>query len=412
MAPPPVIKIQPAPKKTAGQKGAFDAYILGKHDPVFKNYSQGIYRAALDYGIDPVYFASLLWSEGFSEAHRRGVDVATITSSAGAIGPGQIMPLHIGAAIPWAPGRTLTAADLKDPATNIRYAAYYFGSKLSAAGGNYDQAYRGTAGYNQGGPQIFKDVPRTYVPTTTAKSPTDTAVTSVETAGAKRTLTDPWVVVQNGKLKFVQSVNPPKGAVQTYGVPITRSQFLQDYQSLADDYLAYTGKRPSYAAAAAVIQSGMSQYQVRQQLGNTKAFIGSPVWKQNAPGYEEYYKEIYGPNAKVDTNAIRYAITNNLQGGFKQYLRDQPTYSKSLEFNQKQASLTNVFSRIYGAPTEADHPTITQAIRNGYDENQFAQYLRNQPQWKGSAEAQQLWHGLADRMGFLPGDKQTVISGG
>lgn len=396
-APPP-----PRSKATQGQKQAFTAYI-NKH-PRLKQWAQGIYRNALDYGIDPLYFASLINTE--SGGNPKAV------SSAGAIGLGQIMPLHVGSAVPWAPGRTITLNDLKDPSFNLRWSAYYFGQKLSAAGGNYDQAYRGTQGYNQGGPKIFQDVPHGYVPTTTAKSPTDTAVTAVETAGAKRELTDPWVVLKGGKVKFVNSANPPNGTLKTFGVPLTRSSFLQQYQGITDDFLAYTGKRPSHGQAAAVIAHGWSQFQLRQHLSQDPHFVGSPVWKQNAPGYAAVWHSVYGEKSKPDAKAIRAAVANNLGGAaFQDQLRQRADYTTSNEYKGNYASNENIYRQIYGQPAEKDTPTITAATKNGWDSNQFAAYLRKQPQWKGSAEAKQLWYGLANRMGLIPG-AQTVIAGG
>lgn len=424
LAPPP--PPPPATSKGKGQQAVFKAYINSKNDPAFKNFANGIYRYATDYGVDPVYFASLLWTEGFGPAHARGVDVATITSSAGAIGPGQIMPLHVGTSLPWAPGKTLTQADLTDPATNIHFAAFYFGSKVAAAGGNYDQAYRGTAGYNQGGPAIFKDIPKAYVPTTTAKSPTDTAQRGAETAAAKAQLaitTTSWAVLgKQGKLKFVTTRDQydpttgrtlpqaPNGALKEFGQPLDKGAFLQRFAGITDDWLAYTGQRPSFGEGAAIIANGKSQWQMRQKLAEKPGFVGSSIWKQQAPGYESVYKNIHGPDAKLDVKQVKYAIVNNLGSeGFAQRLRNQPGYERSQEFTQGVASKTNVFSRIYGTPTEADMPAITQAVRHGYDDNQFAQYLRAQPQWKGSAEAQQLWYGLANRMGLIPGKEQTVL---
>jgi hypothetical protein len=402
MAPNPIVKIAPpAPKTGTSQRAVFDAYV-NKH-PALKQWAQGIYRNALNYGIDPLYFASLINTESKGNPNE--------VSSAGAIGLGQIMPLHVGEAVPWAPGTTVTLQDLKTPAFNLRYSAYYFGQKLSAAGGNYDQAYRGQGGYNQGGPQIFQDVPKTYVPTTTAKSPTDTAVASVESATAKRALTDPWVVVQGGKLKFVNSDAPPQGTIKQYGIPVTRSTFLSQYQSISDDYLAWTGKRPSYTQAAHLIATGKSQFQLRQDLAQTPGFVNSPVWKQNAPGYVAVWHSVYGQNSTPDQAAIRNAVANNLgSGAFQDVLRQRPDYNTSNEYKAAYAANENVYRQIYGQPSPADAPTIDMAVKNGYDANTFAAYLRKQPQWKSSAEAQQLYYGLANRLGLIQGN-QTVLNG-
>jgi len=313
--------VLPPPKTKAqtGQQAVFKEYV--NKNPGLKPWAQGIYRYALDYGVDPVFFASLINTES-------GGDPKAV-SSAGAIGLGQIMPLHVGDAIPWAPGRRLTLEDIKNPTTNLRYSAYYFSTKLSAAGNNYDAAYRGDGGYNPGGPQIFADVPKTYVPTTTAKSPTDAATTSVETAAARAQLTATWAVYDpsgKGKVKFVTSPSPPKATLKVFGSPVTKEGFLQQYASLTDDYLAYTNKRPSFAQAAQVIKSGTSQFQLRAKLAQTPGFVGSPVWKQNAPGYTAVWHSVYGEKSTPDVAAIRNAVANNIgSAAFQDALRQRPT---------------------------------------------------------------------------------------
>lgn len=392
----------PKSKKETGQQAVFKQYINAHGN--LKPYAQALYRDALDYGVDPVYFASLINLE--SGGNPKAV------SKAGAVGLGQIMPLHVGESVPWAPGTRITPDDLKNPAFNLRYSAYYFSQGLAQTG-DYASAY--TQHYNPGYTGTpFGDVPKTYVPTTTAKSPTESAQSSVETSAAKAALTATWAVVgKRGALKFVTRPTPPKGTLKVFGQPVDKSSFLQMYAGIQDDYLAYTGKRPSFGQAAVSIAHGESQYQLRQRLAQTPGFVNSPVWRQNAPGYEDVYKTIYGPNAKVDTKAMRYAIANNLGStGFAQYLRDQPTYEQSNEFKQSFASSANVFRGIYGELQPGDEETVKMAVKNGYDSNQFAQYLRAQPQWKSSAEAQQLWYGLANRMGLIPGKEQTVLQNG
>lgn len=393
----------PKTKAQSGQQEVFKAYVNAH--PGLKPWAQGIYRYALDYGVDPVFFASLINTE--SKGDPKAV------SSKGAIGLGQIMPLHVGDPIPWAPGRRLTLKDIQNPTTNLRYSAYFFSTKLSQAGNNYDAAYRGAGGYNPGGPAIFHDVPKTYVPTTTAKSPTDAATTSVETAAARADLTASWAVLdKTGKVKFVTTANPPKGTLKVFGTPITKQGFLQQYASITDDYLAYTNKRPSFAQAALVIKHGTSQFQLRANLAKDPGFVGSPVWKQNAPGYTAVWHQVYGDKATPDTKAIAAAVANNVgAGAFQDQLRHRTDYSTSNEYKQSYAANQNVFAQIYGQPQEADHATIDMAVKNGYDSNQFAAYLRQQPQWKSSAEAQSLYYGLANRLGLIEG-KQTVLQNG
>jgi hypothetical protein len=399
-------------KAQSGQQAVFKQYINAH--PTMRDFAQPIYRYALDYGVDPVFYASLLWKESFAAAKAQGKDPVTIVSPTGkGVGLAQVNPdAHVGEPVPWAPGRRITAADLRNPTFSLRFGAYYFAQGLTKYG-SYQDAY--TQFYNPGYTgAVFQDVPKTYVPTTTAKSPTDSATTSVETAAAKAALLATWAVhTKEGKVKFVTSASPPKGTLSVFGDPVSKQAFLQLYSGIQDDYLAYTGKRPSFAQAATLIAKGTSQFQLRQQLSQTPGFVGSPVWKQNAPGYVAVWHQLYGQDSAPDQAAVRKAVATNIGGSaFADELRSRPDYTTSTEFKDAYAANENVFRQIYGEPEPADKPVIEGAVKNGYDANAFASYLRQQPQWKGSVEAKQLWYGLADRMGLVPGKDQTVLSNG
>jgi hypothetical protein len=394
-AAPPKFVVPPAPaKKGTSNLGVQLVAMLKAHNGSgLVQYVPTILKWASVYKVDPLYLGSVLLIENPSGN-------PNAVSSAGAI-----------KYLAWRMSYELNSHDSLDAAYNQ----------------GYNPGYAGTL------PSSFlpKVAGKPYVPTTgpgVQATPAENAGPSNAGSNAHKNLNTgvtTWATLdKTGKFKYVTTRNnynqdtgqvtgnPPAGVLRTFGQPLDQASFLQQAASITDQYLAYTGQRPNQATIAKTIRSGLSQYQLQQHLSGTSQFVGSPVWNQNAPGYEAVYKSVYGENAKLDTNAVKYAITNNLGStGFQQYLRNQPTYTDSQEYKQMYAANANVFSQIYGAPSEADTPTIDQATKNGWDQNQFAGYLRQQPEWKGSAEAQRIFGGLAQKMGLIEG-AQTVLGNG
>jgi hypothetical protein len=386
----------PKNKKQAGQQGAYRSYI--NSHPSMRGYAQAIYKAAINSGIDPVYYASVLWKESFSEAKRQGVPVETIVSPTGeGVGIAQINPR----AHP-----NITAAQMRNPAFAINWGAAYLAQGLGKYG-NYDAAYR--KHYNPGyrGP-VFNDVPKGYVATGTQKSPTEAAQRSVDVATAKQDLTDPYVTIRNGKLAKADA----KHAIKVFGQSLRRSQFLATWQNLNDLYLTYTGRPVTNRAVVDILVSGKSRYKIIDILARGPNFVGSPVWKQNAPGYQSVWSDIYGPNVKPDNEAIRYAIVNNLGGeGFAQVLRDRPDYVSSNKFKSDTATMSGVYSKIFGIPDQNGVNIIKQATIGGWSQDQFADWLRHTPEYGHSEEYQGKALYFAQTLGLVTGDIPTLAPG-
>jgi hypothetical protein len=96
------------------------------------------------------------------------------------------------------------------------------------------------------------------------------------------------VTIRNGKLVKATQRN----ALKIFGQPVRRSQVLSTWQNLNDLYLAYTGRPVTLRAVKDILASGKSRYQVIDILSKGPHFVGSPVWKQNAPGYEAVWKHL------------------------------------------------------------------------------------------------------------------------
>lgn len=385
-------------KKARNEQSAFKAYINAH--PGLKPYAQQIFKSAHKYGLDSVYFASLI---NFESGGKAGV-----TSSAGAIGLGQVLPgKHY-------PGldHPVTAADLKNPTINLNVAAWYFSLGLKKYG-SYQEAYNrwyngpnyaASPDFKKTGP-AFADVPKGYVSTFAGSSPQDSAQTSVEVSTAKQNLTDPFVTIRNGKLvKTTQ-----QGALKVFGQPVRRSQVLNTWQNLNDIYLAYTGRSVTLRAVKDILSSGKSKYQIIAVLAKGPHFVGSPVWKQNAPSYEAVWKGIYGQDSTPDQNAIKYAIVNNLGGdGFASTLRARPDYETSQEFKGNEASLSAVYTKVYGLPDANGLNTVKQATRQGQSPDEFASWLRAAPEYQYSSEFKSRTLGLGQALGFVTGQQATL----
>jgi hypothetical protein len=177
--------------------------------------------------------------------------------------------------------------------------------------------------------------------------------------------------------------------------------YLNKKQELDTIWEAYTGKRISDQQARRIIGLGWSNYHLQIYLSGQHSFVGSPVWKTNAPGYIGVYKQIYG-SGKPKQKAIAYAIIHNLGSSFADYLRQQPGYIKSVEFKNNTASMENVYRSIYGAPDEHASLAIKQATLAGWNSDQFAKYLRGQPQYAYSDEARNVLDKFASAFGGTP----------
>ena len=174
---PPSLPPLPAPKsKTTSAGAAFNSFINAH--PTMRPYADQIWKWAKTYGNDPTVMAALYWRESFAAAKAQGKDPATIISPAGAVGIGQIMPLHVGERTPW--GHVVSQSDLTNPKFNIQWSSWYFSQQVSKYG-SVDAAYN--KGYNPGytGPPLSTLLPKGYVPKT-GLSPSDKGAVAAETA--------------------------------------------------------------------------------------------------------------------------------------------------------------------------------------------------------------------------------------
>ena len=393
----------PKPPVTSGkQPPAFVAFVnkYGKQYPGLRKWAPTILQYAKEAHIDPLYFASVILTES-------GANENTHDSSAGAIGLGQIMPLHIGEAVPWNANARVTQADLRNPVFNLRWSAYYLARQV----GNYGYAGAYSQGYNPGyvGPDPLARLPKGYLAGVSSPQTSGAPGAGTPTGPAATPSKDPWVVVTGkGGLKFVTSTTAPKNVLRdAAGEAITRSQFVQVKNSLDSLYLPYTGRQASVNAVARYLRAPVSDYQLQLELANPKSnpnIYKSPIWSTHAPDYEATYRGIYGNDAKPPKAVILAAIAHNLsQTGFQDQLRQRSDYKNSEEYKGMAAQFRSGYESVYGTPDQIGEQNIDQAVRKGWNGDQWMQWLRSQPEYTSSGEFQKNVIDLFNKLGFTQG---------
>lgn len=412
MANPPPIKITALP--SGKQPPAFVKFVntWSKKYPGLKQWAPQILAYAKEVHIDPVYFASVILTES-------GANAKVPPSSAGALGIGQIMPLHIGESVPWdTTGRTkVTAADLNNPVFNLRFSAYHLKNDVGNYG--YQGAYsRYNPGWtpSSGGIDPLTRIPHGYLPGVSSPGTSGAAGVGTPTGAAANPPKDPWVVITpKGVLKTVNSVTAPRNAVtDATGQAYTLSQFNSVGRGLDSLYLAWTGARANPKTVAQYIKSPVSDYEIQLRLSDPKQnprLYKSPIWLTHAPDYESVYKGVYGNDAKPPLDLVRYAVVHNLsQAGFQQKLRDLPNYNTSEEYKGAAAQFNSGYQQIYGAPDAVGQQAIDKAVRQGWNADQWMQYLRAQPQYTSSGEFKANVYSLFGKLSLIPGAQTTGTS--
>jgi hypothetical protein len=390
--PPPIPKAAP---KSLNDGSAFNQYIL-KH-PKLKPYAGLIWKWSKQYGVAPAILASLINFESGGNPSAR--------SGANAFGLAQIhLPTWAGKKTPW--GETISEAWAANPNNAVRFAAWYFSSKI-AKFGSPDEAYR--RGYNPGytGAGPFKDLPKGYVPRS-GLSPREEVSAEIEKSGIKADLTDPFVMLTK-KGKLVGTTNP-NAAVKSFGLPVRMSAFRQYHSQLNDNYQAYLGRNATPAEAAGVLRKGWSEYKLINELTKQPGFMNSPIWKSRAPSYSAVADDLVG---KAKPEWIREAIVNNWDSNtFAASLRKKPEYLGSKEFAGLATQYEGIYRKIMGNPGDNEKALIKEVALAGWTGEQFSGWLRSQDAYKSSPEGLSRAVSFLDSMGMVFGSMATLQPGG
>lgn len=255
-----------------------------------------------------------------------------------------------------------------------------------------------------------------YVSTTSSTAPPSASGPQVPggTAPQKQDNTDPWMIVTaKGKLSVVNSPTAPKNALTYEGQPITRSQFKQIWtQTYADTFQAYTGKAATVKDIVSILKNAPSVQGLATTLANRPTFANSPIYKQHAKGFLAVGRNILGntwnPGGDLK-GVIKKAIVGNWdQATFEQVLRQSKEYESGPEYKTNLAQNTSAYQTIYGNPDPATEKLLAQKTKAGWTPDELSSWLRTQPAYKNSQEYQSKMLSLMGQLGLITGAVPTL----
>lgn len=369
------------------------------------------------------YWASVLKSEsGASHLNKYG----KLTTSGQAVGIGQIALSWIGQQIPWEPKGVAFTND-SDPRTgiggygvNIRFSAYLLSHAVAQYG--YDGAY--TQGYNPNDPNklaAWASIQKTLksVPASVGPLSPSSGAGQQQPPGAPPTkyTNNLWVVgvSKDGKKVLTapdDGINIPKNVVTYDGAPMHITDFKSQSRQLDPYFRSFTGGRPSPGMVLNYIQKGWSPYALTVALAKSKHFTSSPIYKKYAPAYQDAAKDLLAPGESVPQSLIKTGVINGWDSTtFAAVLRRNPGYVQSNEFKSNTATLSNVHQSIMGVPDAEAQAQIQQVAAAGWKPDQYAAWLRSQPQYTSSPEYQSKTLSFLSALGLITGGTPVLKQG-
>ncbi|MCI0659375.1 MAG: hypothetical protein L0170_20160, partial [Acidobacteria bacterium] len=244
------------------------------------------------------------------------------------------------------------------------------------------------------------------------QTPEEQVLTSIYKSALKKSLTDPWVVIKNGKVKFSTALNAPKGSLG-----IRRSDFFKTWEDLNDTFQAFISRKAKAGEVALILKKGWSGFTVANMLSKKPAFLKSRIFKAAAPGFNGVAFDILGDawsgvNLKARQELIRKAIVGDWsQATFAEKLRQMPAYLKGVEFQGNVASLRSVYEDIYGVATPGSMTRIQEAALARWSPVQFQAHLRGLPGYTSSPEFQTRALSVLDALGMITGQLPALRPG-
>lgn len=228
---------------------------------------------------------------------------------------------------------------------------------------------------------------------------------------------DPWVVpvIKNGEVigfRYVAGVTAPKNALRYGGEPLTKSTLTSVWSGggYNSAYQQFTGRVARPKDIVAILKKGMTVFGMQAQLAKLPGFEKSPIYLSQSADINAAAQAILGTNASKEM--IRNALAQNWDSAtVQQHLRALPAYLKGPEYLTNKATMKDAYQQIYGAPGAEALQSISEAAANGWTTVQFADYLRSQPQYSTSVEYQSNAVNFLEAMGLLTGSRATLTPG-
>lgn len=398
-----------------GEKAIFIKFV-NDHKSL-RPYANAIWQAAGRYGgITPTELAAVIYREsgGNKDAKSKvgALGLAQIYDNSASATNAAGVPF-------FRQDHNISSEDKTNPAFAIQYAAWRLSGYASTHGGSIDDTWVGgyNPNYKSGvdGPAnpITSLLPKGYVGTASS-TPDQKAGASVDTTDISNSLRDPWVtgVSKNGKLIVKAGAVAPGNTVMYDGLPMRASDFKSLSRQLDTYFRSYTGGGVNPATVLQYVKKGWSPYTLTVALAKSPKFATSPIYKKYAPEYQDVAKDLLGPGESTPQKLITAGILNGWdQGTFAAVVRKLPGYVQSNEFKENEATLTNVHQSIMGIPDENAQLTINQATAAGWKADQYAAWLRSQPTYTQSPEYQSKALSFLGALGLITGQNPVLKKG-
>jgi hypothetical protein len=417
---PPPLKISgsTSTRKTSGTAERTVKRMLSRA-PGLRQFEAQIFSAAKIYHLDPVYLTAVLMTEDMSGN-------PNAQNPSGALGLGQILDGTVGNYNPrmnlvslngteYHVGQAITRAMKTSPQFAISYVAWRIKGGVIKYG--WPGAY--TKGYNPGGPNPDRFIPKNYVPdaTSAAQGSVDTTALAGATRGIVASGNNPFVTYNKKTGRIGQQIYLTKDVLMYDGVPVTKSLLqreTQDKAGIGGDYYNFTGRNPTPGIIAHIMATGKNLQEVENSwIQDTKYFKNSPAGKKYFAGYQDAWSQVMGKNQAVPWKLVQEAAASNLnETEFAARLRmdgfagqkDNPAWSylNSNEFQSRVDAYTTSYEKIYGETLK--DPGIQNLAKDaalaGWDPTQWETYLRSRPEYTGTAEYQGHAMGILGQLGM------------
>jgi hypothetical protein len=185
-------------------------------------------------------------------------------------------------------------------------------------------------------------------------------------------------------------------------------------------YQSFTGKVASPAVIAATVATGISQTGFQQQLAGydpktdtykaNPSLTSAPIYKQSGAGLVADAQKILG--VAPPQTLVQQALAENWDSAtFEAKVRQLPQYQSGPEFQTNLDQMQQTYEGIYGTPNAATVQNMKEYTAAGWTPTQFATYLRTQPQYKQSPEYETSVLSFMDAMGLMTGSRPVLTPG-
>lgn len=197
------------------------------------------------------------------------------------------------------------------------------------------------------------------------------------------------VVAGEGEKKTREDFLDPVQFEGPGGIPVRQSDMVRFHQQYQPIFHFYANRNPTEKELRNIVRNGTSTYQLALKLTREPGFFRSQAWKENRLTYVGVWNDMHGATGrKPPRQLIRKAIVNKWgPGEFAEALRGREDYLESNEFRGRFSALQNVYATVFGGPITASvRNTLNEAALARWSEDQFATWLRSQPEYGSSVE--------------------------